>query len=72
MRFRVGRFLPTAVVTAAMVAVSAASSPAVAQVPVPVGPTVVVHSHTREKSVERRAERFRGRYQLRLSQARKL
>ena len=60
------------VAVAATVALSAAS-PAGAQVHSPVGPTVDGRVHHADRNgVERRAERFRGRYQLQLPQARRV
>jgi hypothetical protein len=70
MRFTSARRVRSAAISfAAIVALSAAASPAVAQVRIPVGPTVDAHTHHVDRT---RVEQFRGRYQLRLSQARKL
>jgi hypothetical protein len=74
MRFRrVRRFRSAAICFAAIVALSAAASPAVAQVSITVGPTVDDHTHDVDRNrVQQRGKTFRGRYQLQLSQARKL
>jgi hypothetical protein len=68
------RVRPAVTALAATVALGAVASPALAHARIGVGPTVhdpEAHSD-RIAGVERRAERFRGRYQLRLSQARGL
>jgi hypothetical protein len=74
MRFRhAGRVRSAAICFSAIVALSAAASPAVAQVRIPVGPTVGSHTHDVGRNrVEQRRETVRGRYQLQLSYARKL
>ena len=63
-----------AIAVAAAVALSAAASPAVAQVHVGVDPTVVVDHprHGDGLGVARRTGRLRGRYQLRLGEARRI
>ena len=63
-----------AIAVAAAVALSAAASPAVAQVHVGVDPTVVVE-HPRDGKglgVTRGTGQLRGRYQLRLGEARRI
>jgi hypothetical protein len=63
-----------AIAVAAAVALSAAASPAVAQVHVGVDPTVVVE-HPRDGNglgVARGTGQLRGRYQLRLAEARRI
>jgi hypothetical protein len=69
---RARRVRSAAISFAAIVALSAAASPAVARVRVPIRPTVDDHAHYGDRNgVEPRGELFRGRYQLQLSQARK-
>jgi hypothetical protein len=74
MRFKHAGRARAAIAVAAAVALAAAASPAVAQVHIGVGPAVVVAhpGHSDGSGVERRAERLRGRYQLRLDHASKL
>jgi hypothetical protein len=72
MRFKhVGR-ARAAIVVAAAVALTAAASPAAAQVHMGVDPTMVVdHPHQGDGiGVERGTRHFRGRFQLRLGEAR--
>jgi hypothetical protein len=68
---RVRRVRVVAVSVAATVALSVAASPAGAQAPIPVGSMADGHAYAGERNgVERQAGRFRGRYQLRLPEAR--
>jgi len=74
MRFKHAGRASAAIAVAAAVALSAAASPAVAQVRFGVDPTVVV-DHPRDGEgigVERGTGHFRGRYQLRLGEARRI
>ncbi len=74
-RFKhVVRIRPAVIVLAATVVLAAAASPAFAQVHSSVAPPVDDSKPSGERiaSAARRAEQFRGRYQLRLSEARKL
>ncbi len=68
------RVRPAVIVVAASVVLAAATSPAFAQVHSSVAPPVDDSKPRGERiaGVARRAEQFRGRYQLRLSEARKL
>jgi hypothetical protein len=68
------RVRPAVIVIAATVALAAAASPAFAQVHSSVEPPVHDSKPSGERiaGAARRAEQFRGRYQLRLSEARKL
>ena len=68
------RIRPAVIVVATTVALAAAVSPAFAQVRGGVGSPVddPLPSGKRIAGAARRAEQFRGRYQLRLSGARKL
>lgn len=68
------RVRPAVMVVAATVVLSAAASPAFAQVHSSVEPPVGVSKPRGERiaGAARRAEQLRGRYQLRLSEARKL
>lgn len=72
MRFKHAGRARAAIVVAAAVALTAAASPAAAQVHIGVDPTVVV-DHPRQGDrigVERGTGHLRGRYQLRLGEAR--
>jgi hypothetical protein len=74
MRFKHGRRARAAIAVAVAVAVGAAASPAVAQVHVGVDSTVVVE-HPRDGKglgVARGTGQLRGRYQLRLGEARRI
>jgi hypothetical protein len=68
------RVRPAVIVVAATVVLGAAASPAFAQVHSGVEPPVNDSKPGGERiaGAARRAEQFRGRYQLRLSEARKL
>jgi hypothetical protein len=68
------RVRPAVIVVAATVVLAAAASPAFAQVHSSVEPPVDDSKPRGERiaGAARRAEQFRGRYQLRLSEARKL
>ena len=72
MRFkRVRHVRAVAIFLAATVALSVAASPSGAQAHIPVGSTADGHADSGDRNgVERRAPRFRGRYQLQLPQAR--
>ena len=75
MKFRHAvRVRRAATALAATVALGVVASPALAQARISVGPTVhdPKPSSHRIAGAERRAERFRGRNQLRLDQAREL
>ena len=75
MKFKhVVRKRPAVIVVAATVVLTAAASPAFAQVHSSVEPPVDDSQPRGERiaGAARRAEQFRGRYQLRLSEARKL
>ena len=75
MKFKhVARIRPAVIVVAATVVLAAATSPAFAQVRSSVGPSVDDPKPSGERiaAAARRAEQFRGRYELRLSEARKL
>ena len=75
MKFKhVVRVRPAVIVVAATVVLAAAGSPAFAQVHGSVEPPVDDSKPRGERiaGAARRAEHFRGRYQLRLSEARKL
>jgi hypothetical protein len=74
MRFKHAGRARAAIAVAAAVALTAAASPAAAQVRIGVDPTVVVDHprHVEGLPVERDAGHFRGRYQLRLSEARRM
>jgi len=74
-RFKhVVRIRPAVIVLAATVVLAAAASPAFAQVHGSVAPPVDDSTPRGERiaGAARRAEQFRGRHQLRLSEARKL
>jgi len=68
------RIRPAVVAVAATVVLAAAASPAVAQVHDSLEPPVGASKPSGERiaGAARRAEQFRGRYQLRLVEARKL
>jgi hypothetical protein len=74
-RFKhVGRIRPAVIVVAATVVLAAAASPAFARVHSSVEPPVDDSKPRGERiaGAAQGAEQFRGRYQLRLSEARKL
>jgi hypothetical protein len=68
------RIRPAAIIVAVTVVLAAAASPAFAQVHSSVEPPVDASKPSGERiaGAARRAEQFRGRYQLRLGEARKL
>jgi hypothetical protein len=74
MRFTHAGRARAAIAVAAAVALTAAASPAAAQVHIGVDPTMVVdHArHDEGIGVERSTGHFRGRYQLRLGEARRI
>jgi len=74
MRFTHAGGAPAAIAVAAAVALTAAASPAAAQVHIGADPTVVVDHprHDEGIGVERSSGHFRGRYRLRLDEARRI